>query len=141
MIVDYETAEFLENKLKKTLEEMRSLDWHYIMECYEISPELLTKNFISKYGDYNHVRQFRAYRHGTDNEMAVEAITRKDYREDRLTTIIQAEKHQICLELLRNCTSVKDIDDRTRYKANDVKTYMESPESISYLQDLIPKMA
>ena len=124
---------------------MRSLDQHHIVECYEIPPELLTKNFISKYGDYNHMRWFRAYIQlrdaGTDNEMAVEAITRKDYREDRLTTIIQAEKHQICLELLRNCTSVKDIDDRIRYKANDVKTHMESLESISYLQNLVSKMA
>ncbi|RGB21363.1 hypothetical protein C1646_678559 [Rhizophagus diaphanus] len=55
-IVNHETAEFLENKPKKTLEEMRSLDQHHIMECYEISPELLTKNFISKYGGYNHMR-------------------------------------------------------------------------------------
>ncbi|CAG8805713.1 2921_t:CDS:1, partial [Gigaspora rosea] len=61
-IVDYETAEFLENKLKKILEEMRSLDRHYIMECYEISSELLTENFISKYRSYNHMRWFRAYR-------------------------------------------------------------------------------
>ncbi|RIA92127.1 hypothetical protein C1645_736588 [Glomus cerebriforme] len=62
MIVDHETAEFLENKPKKTLEKMRSLDWHHIVECYEISPELLTENFISKYGSYNHMRWFRAYR-------------------------------------------------------------------------------
>src|ERR1044071_708830 len=130
-ILDCETAEFLENKLKKILEEMRSLDRYHIVECYEIPPELLTENFISKYGDYNHMRWFRAYRQlrdaGTDNEMAVEAITRKDYRENRLTTITWTEKHQICLELLRNCTPIKDIDDRTRYKANDVKTRMESP--------------
>jgi hypothetical protein len=61
-ILDCETAEFLENKPKKTLEEMRSLDWHHIVECYEISPESLTEDFISKYGDYNHMRWFRAYR-------------------------------------------------------------------------------
>ncbi|CAI2197600.1 19154_t:CDS:2, partial [Funneliformis geosporum] len=61
-IVDHETAEFLENKSRKTLEEMRSLDWHHIVECYEISPKLLTENFISKYGGYNHMRWFRAYR-------------------------------------------------------------------------------
>ncbi len=73
--------------------------------------------------------------------MAVEAIIRKDYREDRLTTITRAEKHRICLELLRNCTPVKDIDDRIHYKANDVKIYMKSPKLISYLQDLVPKMA
>ncbi|CAI2186971.1 20570_t:CDS:2, partial [Funneliformis geosporum] len=35
-IIDRETAEFLENKPKKTLEEMRSLDQYYIMDCYEI---------------------------------------------------------------------------------------------------------
>ncbi|RGB22686.1 hypothetical protein C1646_775700, partial [Rhizophagus diaphanus] len=144
-IVDHETAEFLENKSRKTLKEMRSLDRHHIVECYEILPESLTKNFISKYGNYNHMKWFRAYKQlrdaSTNNETAVEAISHKDYREDRLTTATWAEKHQICLELLRNCTPVKDIDDRTRYKANDVKTRMESPESISYLQDLVPKMA
>ncbi|CAI2191254.1 7010_t:CDS:2, partial [Funneliformis geosporum] len=37
-IVDRETAEFLENKSKKTLEEMRSLDWHHIADDYEMSP-------------------------------------------------------------------------------------------------------
>ncbi|UZO08383.1 uncharacterized protein OCT59_028640 [Rhizophagus irregularis] len=91
------------------------------------------------------MKWFRAYKQlrdaGTNNETAVEAISRKDYREDRLTTATRAEKHRICLELLRNCTPVKDIDDRTRYKANDVKTRMESPDSISYLQDLVFKMA
>ncbi len=55
-IVNYETAEFLENKLKKTLKEMRSLDRHHIVKCYEILPELLIKNFISKYGNYNYMR-------------------------------------------------------------------------------------
>ena len=30
---------------------------------------------------------------GTNNETAVEAITRVDYRDDRLTTVTQAEKH------------------------------------------------
>ena len=39
-IVNHKTAEFLENKPKKTLEEMRSLDWHHIVECYEVSPEI-----------------------------------------------------------------------------------------------------
>ena len=90
-IVDRETAEFLENKPKKTLEEMRSLDWHRIVDCYGIPPESLTEDFISKYGNFNHMKWFRAYRQlrdaGTDNETAVEAITRKDYREDRLTTV------------------------------------------------------
>ena len=73
--------------------------------------------------------------------MAVEAITRKDFREDRLTTTTRAEKHRICLELLRNCTPVRDIDDRARYKSDDVKICLNSPESISYLQGLVPKMA
>src|SRR3954451_392083 len=144
-ILDHEIAEVLENKPKKTLEEMRSLDWHHIVECYEISPELLTKNFISKYGDYNHMRWFRAYRQlrdaGTDNETAVEAIARKDYREDRLTTVSRAERHSICLELLKNCTPARDIDDRARYKANNVKICIDSSELISYLQNLVPKMA
>ncbi|RGB29169.1 hypothetical protein C1646_766924 [Rhizophagus diaphanus] len=118
-IVDRETAELLENKPKKTLEEMRSLDWHHIVDCYEISPESLTENFISKYGNYNHMKWFRAYKQlrdaGTNNETAVEAITHKDHRDD--------------------------IDDRARYKADDVKMRLNSPESISYLQDIVPKMA
>ncbi|GBB95613.1 hypothetical protein RclHR1_25770003 [Rhizophagus clarus] len=144
-IVDRETAELLENKPRKTLEEMRSLDRHHIVDCYEISPESLTENFISKYGNYNHMKWFRAYKQlrdaGINNEMAVEAISRKDYREDRLTTATQAERHRICLELLRICTPARDIDDRTRYKADEVKTRMGSPESISYFQGLVPKMA
>ncbi|PKC58682.1 hypothetical protein RhiirA1_470598 [Rhizophagus irregularis] len=144
-ILDRETAELLENKPKKTLEEMRSLDRHHIVDCYEISPESLTENFISKYGNYNHMKWFRAYKQlrdaGTNNETAVEAISRKDYREDRLTTATRAEGHRICLELLRICTPARDIDDRARYKSDDVKMHMGSPESTSYLQDLVPKMA
>ncbi|PKY57419.1 hypothetical protein RhiirA4_478475 [Rhizophagus irregularis] len=127
-ILDRETAEFLENKPRKTLGEMRSLDWHHIVDCYGISPEILTEDFISKYGNYNHMKWFRAYKQlrdaGTNNEIAVEAIIRKDYREDRLTTTTQAERHRICLELLRICTPARDIDDRIRYKANDIKTHL-----------------
>ncbi|CAI2191789.1 13675_t:CDS:2, partial [Funneliformis geosporum] len=78
-IVNHETAELLENKPKKTLEEMRSLDRYHIVDCYGIPPELLTEDFISKYGNYNHMKWFRAYRQlrdaGTNNEMAVEAIS------------------------------------------------------------------
>src|SRR5436305_10522409 len=44
-ILNCETAEFLENKPRKTLEEMRSLDWHHIVDCYGVSPESLTENF------------------------------------------------------------------------------------------------
>ncbi|PKC10509.1 hypothetical protein RhiirA5_374590 [Rhizophagus irregularis] len=91
------------------------------------------------------MKWFRAYKQlrdaGINNEMAVEAISRKDYREDRLTTATRAERHRICLELLRICTPARDIDDRTRYKADEVKTRMGSPESTSYLQGLVPKMA
>ncbi|CAI2191940.1 18880_t:CDS:2, partial [Funneliformis geosporum] len=61
-IINHETAELLENKPKKTLEEMRSLDRYHIMDCYGISSELLTEDFISKYGNYNHMKWFRAYR-------------------------------------------------------------------------------
>ncbi|PKK61806.1 hypothetical protein RhiirC2_791256 [Rhizophagus irregularis] len=71
----------------------------------------------------------------------VEAIIRKDYREDKLIIATRAERHRICLELLRICTPAKDIDDRMRYKADDVKTRMDSPEPVSYLQGLVPKMA
>ena len=96
-ILNHETAEFLENKPRKTLEEMRSLDWHHIVDCYQIPLELLTEDFISEYGNYNHMKWFRAYRQvrdaSTDNEMAIEAITRKDYREDKLTTTTRAERH------------------------------------------------
>src|ERR1044071_4811104 len=144
-ILDYKTAESLENKPKKTLKEMWSLDRHHIVDCYRISPELLTEGFISKYGNYNHMKWFRAYRQlrdaGTNNETAVEAIARKYYREDRLTTATRAERHRICLELLRNCTPTRDINNRLRYNTNDVKTHIDSPESISYLQDLVSKMA
>src|ERR1043165_9787326 len=49
-ILYHEIAEVLENKPKKTLEEMRSLDRHHIVECYEIPPESLTEEFILKYG-------------------------------------------------------------------------------------------
>jgi len=61
-IIDHETAELLENKPKKTLKEMRSLDRHHIVNCYEILPESLTENFISKYGNYNHMKWFKAYK-------------------------------------------------------------------------------
>ncbi|CAI2196740.1 2614_t:CDS:2, partial [Funneliformis geosporum] len=60
-IVDRETAEFLENKPRKTLEEMRSLDRHHIFRAY---------------------RQLRDA--NTNNRIAVEVITRKDYRDDKL---------------------------------------------------------
>ncbi len=56
MIVDHETAEFLENKSRKTLKEMRSLDWHHIVECYGILPKSLTEDFILKYGNYNYMK-------------------------------------------------------------------------------------
>ncbi|CAI2202031.1 19823_t:CDS:1, partial [Funneliformis geosporum] len=52
---------------------------HHIVDCYEIPPETLTEDFISKYGNYNHMKWFRAYRQlrdaGTNNDMAVEAIS------------------------------------------------------------------
>ncbi|CAG8510419.1 12879_t:CDS:2 [Cetraspora pellucida] len=96
-IVDHETAEFLENKPRKTLEEMRSLDQHHIVKCYKISPDSLTEDFISKYRNYNHMKWFRAYRQLRDasinNETAVEAISHKDYREDKLKTTTRAERH------------------------------------------------
>jgi len=147
-ILDHETAKLLVSKSKKTLEEIHSLDWHHIADCYEISSESLTEEFISKYGNYNHMKWFRAYRQlrdaGTDNKMAVKAITRKDYREDRLTTITRAgraERHQICLELLKICTPAGNINDRARYKSDVVKMRLNSPELITHLQDLVLKMA
>jgi len=53
--------------------------------------------------------------------MAVEAIFHKDYKEDKLTITTQAERHRICLELLRICITARDIDDKVRYKSDDVK--------------------
>ncbi|CAI2189572.1 13151_t:CDS:1 [Funneliformis geosporum] len=61
-IINHETAELLENKPKKTLEEMHSLDQYHIVDCYGVSPELLTEDFISKYGNYNHMKWFRVYK-------------------------------------------------------------------------------
>ncbi|RGB24669.1 hypothetical protein C1646_676206 [Rhizophagus diaphanus] len=140
-ILNHKTAELLESKSKKTLEEIRSLDQYYIADCYKISSESLTEEFISKYGNYNHIKWFRAYKKlrdaGTDNEMAVEAITRKDYREDRLTTITRAERYWICLELLKICILARDIDDRARYKSDVIKMHLNSPKSISHFQDLL----
>ncbi|CAI2191707.1 11825_t:CDS:10, partial [Funneliformis geosporum] len=56
------TAELLENKPMKILEEMCSLDRYHIVDYYGVPPELLTKDFISKYGNYNHMKWFRAYK-------------------------------------------------------------------------------
>lgn len=144
-ILNHEMAEHLENKPRKTLEEMYALNRYHIADCYGMSPESLTEDFITDYGKYDHMKWFRSYKKlrdaGTNNETAVEAIIREDYRNDRLTTVTQAEKHRICLELLKTCTPVKDIDDRGRYKADIVKARLESPESIKYLQELVPKMA
>ena len=77
----------------------------------------------------------------TNNEMAVEAITCKDYRDDKLAVAIQVERYQICLKLLRIYTPARDIDDRIRYRADDVKTCLNSLKSILYFQDLVFKMA
>ncbi|CAG8617815.1 9945_t:CDS:2 [Paraglomus occultum] len=144
-ILNHEMAEHLENKPKKTLEEMYALSRYHIADCYNMSSGSITEDFISGYGKYDHMKWFRSYKQlrdaGTDNETAVEAIVRKDYREYRLTTTTRAEKHRICLELLKTCTPVKDIDDRNRYKAGIVKSCLESPESIKFLQGLVPKMA
>ncbi|CAJ0632213.1 8198_t:CDS:2, partial [Entrophospora sp. SA101] len=108
-------VDHLENKPKKTLEEMHALSRYHIADCYEISPESLTEEFITDYGKYDHMRWFRNLRKlrdaGTDNMTAVEAITHEDYRNNRLTTITQAEKHRIGLEILKTRTPVKDIDD------------------------------
>ncbi|CAG8459716.1 640_t:CDS:2 [Cetraspora pellucida] len=144
-IINCKMTEHLENKPKKTLEEMRALDQHYIVNCYNIAPEFLTEEFISEFRNYNHMFWFRALQKlrdaGTNNETAVEAISCEDYRNDRLTTVTRAEKHRICLGLLKICIPVKDIDDRNKYKTNIVKTRLELPESIKYLQELVPKMA
>ncbi|CAJ0879384.1 9718_t:CDS:2, partial [Entrophospora sp. SA101] len=144
-IINHETAEVLENKPKKTLEEMRALKRFHIAECYGLPSESLTEEFIADYGRYDEMKWFRNLRKlrdaGTDNGTAVEAIVREDYRNDRLITVTQAEKHRICLELLKTCTPVKDIDDRNNYKVDEVRACLNSSESIQYLQNLVPKMA
>ncbi|CAG8754090.1 2790_t:CDS:2 [Cetraspora pellucida] len=62
-----------------------------VNHCYKISSKSLTEKFILKYGNYNHMKWFRAYKQlrdaGIDNETAVGAITCKNYREDRFTTV------------------------------------------------------
>ncbi|CAG8707277.1 15177_t:CDS:1, partial [Gigaspora rosea] len=144
-ILNHEMAGHLENKPKKTLEEIYALNRYHIADCYGVSPESITEEFITDYGKYDHMKWFRNLWKlrdaGTNNETAVEAIIHEDYRNDRLTTVTQAEKHRICLELLKTCTPIKDIDDRNRYKVIDVKTCLNSSESIQYLQNLVPKMA
>jgi len=96
-ILNHEMVEHLENKPKKTLEEMYALSQYHITDCYGVSPESITEEFITDYGKYDYMKWFRNLRKlrdaGTDNKTAVEAITCKDYRNDRLTTVTQAEKH------------------------------------------------
>ncbi|CAG8576087.1 12287_t:CDS:2 [Gigaspora rosea] len=139
-ILDHEMAERLENSSKKSLNEIHALRRYHIAECYEHPPESLTEEFIAEYGNPNHMKWFRAFRKlrdaGINNETAVEAITREDFRDDKLTTVTRAEKHRICLELLKTCTPVKDIDDRDRYTADIVKSCLESSKSMKYLQAL-----
>ncbi|RHZ85037.1 hypothetical protein Glove_73g27 [Diversispora epigaea] len=78
-ILNHEMAECLENKPKKTLEEMHALSRYHIVECYGISPESITEEFITDYGKYDHMKWFRNLRKlrdaGADNGTAVEAIT------------------------------------------------------------------
>ncbi|CAJ0758414.1 9238_t:CDS:2 [Entrophospora sp. SA101] len=144
-ILNHEMVDHLENKPKKTLEDMHALSRYRIADCYNMTPESITEDFISEYGKYDHMKWFRSYKKlrdaGINNETAVEAITREDYRNDRLTTVTQSEKHRICLEILKTCTPVKDIDDRNKYKTDIIKRRLESPESIKFLQGLVPKMA
>ncbi|CAG8554560.1 3024_t:CDS:2, partial [Cetraspora pellucida] len=100
-ILNHEMAEHLENKPKKTLEEIYALNRYHIADCYGVSPESITEEFITDYDA------------GTNNETAVEAIIREDYRSDRLTTVTQAEKHRICLELLKTLPKMARVFDNT----------------------------
>ncbi|CAG8656883.1 1286_t:CDS:2, partial [Paraglomus occultum] len=76
-ILNHEMAEHLENKPKKTLEEMYALNRYHIADCYGMSPESLTEEFITDYGKYDEMKWFRNLRKlrdaGTNNETAVEA--------------------------------------------------------------------
>ncbi|CAG8453153.1 14758_t:CDS:2 [Cetraspora pellucida] len=144
-ILNHKMTEHLENKLKKTLKEIHALNRYHIAECYRIPSESLTEEFIMDYGKYDEMKWFRNLRKlrdvGIDNKTAVEAITREDYRNDRFTTVTRAEKHRICLELIKTCTPIRDIDDRSRYKVDNFKRCLNTPESIQYLHNLVPKMA
>ena len=55
-IFNHEIVKVLKNKLKKTLGKMRSLNWHHIVKYYEILSKSLTKDFILKYRNYNHIK-------------------------------------------------------------------------------------
>jgi hypothetical protein len=96
-IINHETAEILENKPKKTLEEMQALKRFCISECYGLPSESLTKEFITNYGVYDEMKWFRNLQKlrdaGTNNGTSVEVITCEDYRNDRLTTVTQAKKY------------------------------------------------
>ncbi|RHZ87092.1 hypothetical protein Glove_40g140 [Diversispora epigaea] len=144
-ILNHKMVDHLENKPKKTLEKMYALSQYHISECYGMTSESLTEEFITDYGKYDHMKWFRNLWKlrdaDIDNKTAVNAIIREDYRNDRLTTVTQLEKYRICLKILKTCTPVKDINDRNKYKTDIVKTRLELPESIKFLQGLVPKMA
>ncbi|RHZ82974.1 hypothetical protein Glove_101g13 [Diversispora epigaea] len=123
-ILNHEMAEHLKNKPKKTLEKINL--WK--LRNAGINNETAVETIHVSKIDFGFLS-------------IVETIICEDYRNDRLTTVTQAEKHRICLELLKTCIPVKDIDDRNRYKVNDIKTRLNSPESIQYLRNLVPKMA
>ncbi|CAG8737749.1 8695_t:CDS:2 [Cetraspora pellucida] len=144
-ILNHKMAKHLENKPKKTLKEMHALNQYHIAECYRIPLKSLTEEFIIDYSKYDEMKWFRNLwkLHDTDidNKTTVKAITHEDYRNDKCTTVTKTKKHQTCLELIKTCTPIRDIDDRSRYKADDVKRYLNTFESIQYFQNLVPKMA
>ncbi len=65
---------------------MYALNRYHIADCYGMSPESLTEEFITDYGKYDEMKWFRNLWKlrdaGTNNETAVEAITHEDYRND-----------------------------------------------------------
>lgn len=58
-ILTHEIAELLENKPKKTLKEIRSLDRYHIVDFYEISSESVTEDFTLKYRNFNHMKWYQ----------------------------------------------------------------------------------
>ncbi|CAG8630037.1 1010_t:CDS:2 [Cetraspora pellucida] len=80
-----------------------------------IPPESLIKEFITDYDKYDEMKWF--------------------------TNVTRAKKHRICLELIKTCTPIRDIDNRSKYKANDTKRCLNILKLIQYLQNLVPKMA
>ncbi|CAI2174049.1 13048_t:CDS:2 [Funneliformis geosporum] len=119
---------------------MRSLDQHHIVNCYGILPELLTKEFISKYGNFNHMKWFRAYRQlrnaGISNETAVEAIFHPHPIEEI------SPEFKLCIDdILRRIKNMGPaVDSNEAIRCEYISTILHT--AVSLLKDLfiLPQM-